>query len=456
MKDDSARDKAIEKLAAQKLRAGAATPSGACPDAEILAAYFERTLAAKERATWEAHFSSCVRCQAQLAALARMSSGEEESPAAAPMTAPVPSRKIFGLRWAWAAPMLVAMFVAGLWYTGELEPLLRQNIETPKQIPSPAPPTTAPRAASANPAMKPAPLHAEKTERAAPTPPPAEDRLRPSGRAAERRMSNERSSVPTQKEAAAAAPSTAAETNRLAMTPPPPKAVPKGALAQGNIAPPAERMQMAARPSQREESAASAGVAGGVAAAPAARPEQETKGAAVSAQNVPLASQRSDSAKAIGTFTARQSVVVSEAPAQEQGTMRKLATAGFHYGRASAGTAAEGFVSSTRLWRVGPHGLIQVRNEENAWVAKPSGVVVDLLGVSFPSAGVGWVVGQVGTVLRSIDGGGTWSKVTSPTNKDLVHVTAFSTQSATVNARNGRTFSTSDGGRTWAQVSGPK
>ena len=38
MKDDPARDKAIEKLGAQKLGAGAATPYGACPDAETPAA----------------------------------------------------------------------------------------------------------------------------------------------------------------------------------------------------------------------------------------------------------------------------------------------------------------------------------------------------------------------------------------------------------------------------------
>jgi hypothetical protein len=455
MKDDSARDKAIEKLVAQKLRAGAAAPPGACPDAEILAAYFERTLAPRERVTWEGHFSTCARCQEQLAALARMSSGEEESPAAAPTTARAPARKIFGLRWAVAAPMLVALLVAGMWYTGELAPLLRQKSGSPGGISSPAPPAKAPEAASASPAMKPAPLQTEKKESAAPTRSSAEDRLRPSGPAAEPRVSNEPAAVRRSTEAPAGAPARTAETSHLAMTPAPPKAIPKGAVG-GMIALPTERMQMAAPPSQREESAGGAGVAGGAVSAPAARPEPGTQGVSVSAQNVPLASQRSDSAKAAGAFAARQSMAVSEAAAPEQGTMRKLAADSFHYARASAGTTAEGFVSSTRLWRVGPHGSIQVRNEQNAWATKPSGVAADLLDVSFPSAGVGWVVGQGGTVLRSTDGGETWSKVTSPTDEDLVHVTAINAESATVNARSGSTFSTSDGGRSWKQVAGRK
>ena len=46
--------------------------SGAdCPDADLLAAFAENTLAPDERAKWNAHFAGCALCQRQLAALAR-------------------------------------------------------------------------------------------------------------------------------------------------------------------------------------------------------------------------------------------------------------------------------------------------------------------------------------------------------------------------------------------------
>lgn len=42
-----------------------------CPESEVIAAYYERALAADERERVEAHFSDCARCQVQLAAITR-------------------------------------------------------------------------------------------------------------------------------------------------------------------------------------------------------------------------------------------------------------------------------------------------------------------------------------------------------------------------------------------------
>ncbi len=137
MKDESARDKAIERVLAEKLRARA-TPGNGCPDAEIIAAYFERSLAPKERLRWEGHFDSCAPCQHRIAALVRMDEAGEASlthPAAKPVVQP---RKTFALRWAWAAPLLLVVLVAGLWYTGELEPVLNRHTETGVPAPQPA------------------------------------------------------------------------------------------------------------------------------------------------------------------------------------------------------------------------------------------------------------------------------------------------------------------------------
>ena len=47
--------------------------AGDCPDAELLAAYFDQSLGADEAAGYELHFSTCPRCREQLAAMARVS-----------------------------------------------------------------------------------------------------------------------------------------------------------------------------------------------------------------------------------------------------------------------------------------------------------------------------------------------------------------------------------------------
>ncbi|HET7841143.1 MAG TPA: carboxypeptidase regulatory-like domain-containing protein, partial [Terriglobia bacterium] len=137
MKDESARDKAIENLLGQKLR-GRATAGNGCPDAEIIASYFERTLSQKERSRWEGHFDSCAACQQRIAALVRMDEASEAS-ISSPFTKPAPQpKKRFLLRWAWTAPLLLVVLVAGLWYTGELEPLLNRHSGTEATAPPPA------------------------------------------------------------------------------------------------------------------------------------------------------------------------------------------------------------------------------------------------------------------------------------------------------------------------------
>src|SRR5579859_8079736 len=79
MKDDLARDKAMDKLVAKQLRARLKPGSGSCPDAEILAAYVERTLSARERASCETHLAGCLGCQALVAELVRLRSEEHTS-----------------------------------------------------------------------------------------------------------------------------------------------------------------------------------------------------------------------------------------------------------------------------------------------------------------------------------------------------------------------------------------
>ena len=59
------------RLLRETLLAQPAPPSSACLDAETLAAWFDGVLGRRERAMAESHASTCARCQAMLAAIAK-------------------------------------------------------------------------------------------------------------------------------------------------------------------------------------------------------------------------------------------------------------------------------------------------------------------------------------------------------------------------------------------------
>src|SRR5437016_4203829 len=117
MKDDPARDKVIDRLVQKQLRAGQARSVSGCPDAELLAAYVERTLAPREVRGCEAHLASCPRCQALIAELVRLEEVDVPIKGRASLAASSPAANAFRFRWAWAGSALAAMLVVGLWYT---------------------------------------------------------------------------------------------------------------------------------------------------------------------------------------------------------------------------------------------------------------------------------------------------------------------------------------------------
>jgi len=76
------RDRQLERALARHL--SNASPDRSCPDAEILAAYHERSLSLEEMGQWKEHIAGCARCQEALAlieesesVLAEKSAGEE-------------------------------------------------------------------------------------------------------------------------------------------------------------------------------------------------------------------------------------------------------------------------------------------------------------------------------------------------------------------------------------------
>jgi len=84
-----------------------------------------------------------------------------------------------------------------------------------------------------------------------------------------------------------------------------------------------------------------------------------------------------------------------------------------------------------------------------------SGVTVRLRGISAVDANVAWASGREGTVLRTVDGGNTWSNVSVPDAKDLDFrdIEGFDADTAVALSIGpgaaSRVYRTEDGGKSW-------
>ncbi len=89
------------------------------------------------------------------------------------------------------------------------------------------------------------------------------------------------------------------------------------------------------------------------------------------------------------------------------------------------------------------------------WQPQSSGTDVQLRGISAVSDKVAWASGAKGTVLRTVDGGKTWTKVSVPATEalDFRDVQAFDQNTAFVLSigpgEQSRIYKTTDGGKTW-------
>ncbi|MFC4537056.1 oxidoreductase [Sphaerisporangium dianthi] len=92
------------------------------------------------------------------------------------------------------------------------------------------------------------------------------------------------------------------------------------------------------------------------------------------------------------------------------------------------------------------------------WEPRPTGAEARLRGLSPVSGRVAWVSGSLGTVLRTGDGGRSWSAVPPPGTADLQFrdIEAFDSRTAVVlsigEGEASRIYRTQDGGRTWAET----
>jgi photosystem II stability/assembly factor-like uncharacterized protein len=79
-------------------------------------------------------------------------------------------------------------------------------------------------------------------------------------------------------------------------------------------------------------------------------------------------------------------------------------------------------------------------------VAQNSGTTSQLFGVSFTDANTGTAVGQGGTIVRTADGGATWTAQNSGTTKYLFRVSFTDANNGTAVGIEGTILRTTDGG----------
>jgi len=93
---------------------------------------------------------------------------------------------------------------------------------------------------------------------------------------------------------------------------------------------------------------------------------------------------------------------------------------------------------------------LSLRVSTGAWHTQPSGTDAALLGVWFLDASRGWVVGDGGTLVRTVDGGATWAPQPSGTSRSLRAIQFVDDLHGWIVGDQGAVLATSDGGETWA------
>ncbi len=466
------------------------SPAQACPDPEILSAFFMHMLGKEETAHWEAHFSVCSACQEVLAALVKTASAEEialasegirehesggmeerldaaaqlsrlsesepalveevamaAAPAAPPaVTKPVsvqpaqarPSpRERFS--WRWFVPAVAAAVVLAVWLTVRFaRPGSQSGVQVAENEPAvqPVNPETPPSAPAAS-------STANKEKREATKLGATSGDVASANSALARQSATKDVTKPSSTGAAEADSfriANGAKSNpKVAASPAPPPVSASGEnrikTADGQIA--RDRaVTPAAKPS---------GVEAG--AVPQAAPPLQQP-AVKSSQKVTAAEEAAQSETSARTMPYRE-----EKPAAGLGGTRTVqaleATSAKAMPKSRGG--AQFFAPGRKVvWSVGPGGLL-LRSPDSgvSWMREESGVKADLLSGSAPSDTVCWVVGRAGTVLLTTDGYH-WSKLASPGTQDWIGVQAMDALHAVIwDFNRAHKFSTADGGQTW-------
>jgi len=110
-------------------------------------------------------------------------------------------------------------------------------------------------------------------------------------------------------------------------------------------------------------------------------------------------------------------------------------------------------------WAVGSSGrILKTTNGGQSWTVQASGTTVSLSDVYFVNADTGWAVGQYGTILKTTNGGQTWTPQTSNTVAHLGRVFFVDANNGWADGsipgvNDGIFLRTTNGGATWTVTS---
>jgi Photosynthesis system II assembly factor YCF48 len=425
--------KAFDRILAEALSSGARHED--CPDAETLAAFYERALNPAETSHWRAHFAGCSRCQQALAAMAASDPnplaereiarlGELVAAASAPPTA-APRARI--ANWPrFLDPRTLAPLAAAAAFAVALWLAIHPANVTPPENSATAPAASETIVAGNKPA--PPPSIAPAARSAATPVPQAPANVAPSQFGASRPASPPPPAPTTNSQSVTVSQPLPKETSQPAeITAPPP-----AAQAQSSDEASAREAYSAGSAASGAAQDASAAASGATAEpAPAANPAPEQPRSVTESVVVQSKAARIDAIASSGSLARSQDQFV---PA----------------------FSAAAKTNSRVVWRFGTGGRISRSTDGGrTWTPQQGPVQTDLLAGSAPSETVCWLVGRGGTILRSTDGA-TWQQLPSPKQAeqnsqppDWTFVDAHDAQSAVVGTKDGRRFSTTDAGKTW-------
>ncbi len=419
-----------EKAPAKLLRHSLRDSAGPCPEPEILAAYFERSLDRDETRRYELHLSQCARCRDQLTAMHRANP--------APAGATEPRQSLQGA-WIWnwrlLAPALAALVIAAVW-----------TARRPSWKPLSA--RSAPPLVALSPPSEPP---------AAPLPSPAPEQF-----------SNSVPSIPNKTLVAPSAGVAGKMKQSPALTESPAASNEKELasnqplLAEGRNE--VDDLKLKKDENHRaltgdsEDSAR--GVASGVApsrvvvpAVPAAAPEPAGAdgggvGGLISNQEVAANTSEATRAKPSGSPTGVRTLTQQ---AQTQAIVQSHALA-----LEAVDRRVTGIIIKTPdpkvMWRIAEAGFVQRTTDGGAsWLGQQLDPNAELTAGSAPSANVCWFTASNGVILLTKDAQH-WKTIPPPVAADFTEIGALNDSSATVTTADGRKFTTTDGGRHWRPV----
>jgi Photosynthesis system II assembly factor YCF48 len=512
-KRDESRDRRREEALARRM--GDALDrldhhgAGECPDAELIAAYHERSFQPDEIARWEGHFAICGRCRkilAVLAATAEEPLAEKEvahlgeliaatrapaEAAARPIEITHPNRLAWRMRWLAPALGVAAVLVVWVamrpsWRTADQSPSGTLIAQAPKSEPPPNTETRAVQQFSKATPKKETETDAEtlKDRPAArpqstnqPADALAENRL-DAGRALGRLEQNsgvvENGLRDQKKEQGESSGAQAGRTSGGAFdaaspaspspAPPalpekPPEAFPRP-QAQAQIT--RQAPSVTETPHSTNQNVVATEEAP-VARLPDPLPQEQSKARATSQAPPVTGTPGSVSQTVTATEAAPQVEARNNALGGAVSNSKNLPLNGRDYQALlkldPTGVIAVQVKTPTGkiLWRAGKGGNIRRSADAGrTWILQNSPSQEDWLAGTAISDKVSWMVGRNGAIARTTDGGH-WEKIAPPSVAadssgkfpDWIGITAAGAQQATITASDQRHYATQDGGKTW-------